>query len=197
MGKLSTYAAITALERADQFPVTDDPGGTPATKVATLETLMKHISGRYDEVFDTGGDLTLNGTTWANLDGADASRFDLVLTDVAVGDLVQIAIGGRVQAENVLQFFDVVSVGGSGPTTWGTRAAESATSGGFEGWVCPVVVITALSGGPIKAVVAGDLVGSTLTLRPRHRQSSAGNKTLFANSDHPFWLSARNLGPAL
>lgn len=140
-------------------------------------------------------DLTLNSTVWANVDTA----LDLALTAQA-GDIVEVALSGTTgnAGSAFALLMDAVSlVAGAPVNSWAEDGTPDNTHNGIGGWRSDVAsgVIQHVGGSIMKRVVAGDLSGSTLTLRLRYRTSSAANVTLFATTANPVHFSAKNHGP--
>ena len=137
----------------------------------------------------TSGNLTLNSTSWANLD----TGLDLVLPAYA-GDVVEVGLTARWNNESVFVGLDAVSlVSGSPVVTWSQNAAEGALAlgvGGWEGWNG----YGSVGGSVLKLIAATDLTSGVLTIRFRYRTNTAANKLLYASTD-PLNVFAINHGP--
>jgi len=139
----------------------------------------------------TGGDLTLNSTTWANLD----TVLDLVL-DAVIGDLVEVGMSGLHGAESPTSYIDVVSLVSSSPVnSWSRDGAEAAAHNGLMAWRGQGSEQHTAGGQIIREIVSGDLSSGTVTLRFRYKTSTASNKTMFATVDNPLHVWAKNHGP--
>jgi hypothetical protein len=172
-------AGVTVTEpTADEVQVT-----IPAQTIGPIKDL--ETSTR------SSGDITANGTSWANLD----TGLDLVL-DAAVGDLVGCGIIGRWENQSsVTGFLDVVSVvGGSPVNAWGSGTTESGSFEGVQAWVGDDGVQSRAGGTVFKTIVSGDLSAGTVTLRLRVRTSSANNKVLNASANQILHFYAINYG---
>lgn len=146
------------------------------------------LAKRHKSATRTGGSLTLNSATWANLDTA----LDLTLPAIA-GDIIEVGASGFFDSEAIETYMDVVSmVGGSPANHFG---AGGATGRGILAW-CGIISRTdSIAGGYYRTLVAGDLESGGVALRLRYRGNAAGNKTLFATADMPFHWWAKNIGP--
>lgn len=143
----------------------------------------------------SSGSLTLNSTSWADVD----TTLDLTLAAVA-GDQVLYGLTGRWGNESVWGFLDVVTVV-SGTVTNSLceqGAAVSSPSGnveGIAGWHGvsgrhePIAGTTA-----VYTVTAGDITSGNITLRLRYATLTAANKTLWAASNIPLDVYAINFG---
>ncbi len=142
----------------------------------------------------TAGDLTLNSAVWADLPSI-GTTWDITLT-AQTGDTVLCGLSGLVESAATIQLFDVQTIVSTVATnSIGTQAAVSNSNGGVTGWYGATGVVVPVGGSAMYALVAGDIVTGTVTLRLRYRQSSAVNRTLNATAVYPLHFSARNLGP--
>lgn len=136
----------------------------------------------------TAGDLTLNSTTWANVD----TGLDLVIPAV-VGDWIEVSVSGVFSTEVVNARLDAVSmVAGSPVNSWADDAAPDNTHNGVGAWAGFSGFACAVGGSIIRQVAAGDLSGGNVTLRLRYRTVTALNKTLFASAINPLSFMAHN-----
>lgn len=143
----------------------------------------------------TSGNITLNGTAWANVD----TGLDLTLKKVQAGDQLVYGISAFWQNEAIHGFLDVVTlVSGSPLNSFAVQGAVETTPGyKFGGWYGVASAYTAMTGTcPPYTVVAGDVVSGAVTLRLRGATLSAGNKVIRATTSEPFDVWAMNLGPA-
>lgn len=144
----------------------------------------------------TSGNLTLNSTSWANVD----TGLDLVLNEVQVGDEIVYGISVTAGNEGVEVYLDVATIVAAAPVNHlGSRGAAPTTSSDYRigAWRLPSGSYQGIGGtAPPYTVVAGDLSGGTLTLRLRYLSSTAANKTLLASTVSMLDVWAMNLGPA-
>lgn len=191
--KVSALTAITDPEGADELYIVDDPAGTPASRKLTFENLRKLISGRVAHARRTAGNLSTSSTSWSDLD----TGLDLTLTGVKAGDVVEVGVSGLWSNQNVTGYLDVGSlVSGAIVNTWGANGPESGTHQGVQSWLGINQVFQNIGSPVFRAVVAGDLDGGTLTLRFRRRNDTSSTKTMFASTDNPLQVWAKNHGQA-
>lgn len=140
----------------------------------------------------TSGNMTLNSTSWANVDNG----LDIVLVAQA-GDVIEVGGGWLIENQNPDLFTDVATIVSGIPVNYfGTQGAESATSQGIHGWYgLGGGVYMSVGGGDMKELVSGDISSGTVTLRLRYRTLSAANRVVRATADNPFRWWAKNLGP--
>lgn len=138
----------------------------------------------------TSGDLTLNSTTWADLDNG----LDLVLA-AREGDSIEVGISAQAAEEALDGYLDVATVVAGSPVNYfGT--AGGASDRGIAAWILAVSAVSSPAGAIHRTLTAGDIDGGTVRLRLRYRTSSASNKTLRASSAIvPLQWYAKNLGP--
>jgi hypothetical protein len=143
----------------------------------------------------TSGDVSINSTTWVNVD----TGLDITL-DAQVGDVIEANLVCRVSAASTPYFVaDFHTLVSGTPTnslvTGGAPGTSPASS--FAGWARANVpnapTYAYLDGSVLYAVQAGDLSSGTVTLRLRAVSSAA--VTVFA-SDPALKVFAKNLGPA-
>jgi hypothetical protein len=137
----------------------------------------------------TTGNLTLNSTTWADVD----TGLDLTLADVVDGDVVEVSVSCRWNDESPEGYLDVASIVAGAPVNYWATGGNDAYAGN-PGWHGAASAGTGASGVIQKAIVSGDLSAGTLTLRLRYRTSAASNKLLFAGTSYPLIFEAKNLG---
>lgn len=142
------------------------------------------------------GSITLNQTAWTDLVAAGA--LDIVLR-AQVGDDLEYGLSGIIGNTAVESYFDVVTVVSGAPVNSFAQAGPVVPIGtgayGVSGWYTSASRQDTLSGSAWYTVVAGDLSGGKVTLRPRYADSAATARTLFASANNPFLLTAKNLGP--
>lgn len=143
----------------------------------------------------SSGDITVNGTSWADLD----TGMDLIIPGVSyAGDVVEVSMNSRWQGESVNGFLDVASLNNSDVEVnyWGNGGSESGTHEGVQGWVGENAVIAGVQGSVMKELVSGDLrTGGEVKLRFRARTSTATNKVLNASTEQVLHVWAKNHGP--
>lgn len=133
----------------------------------------------------TSGDLTLNSTSWADVD----TGLDLDLLAEA-GDVIKAGVSALMGSEAVEARLDVATiVSAAVVNTFGGTA-------GVPGWVGPSGALTPIGGSVMYELVSGDIDTGVVTLRLRYQTSTATNKTLEAGTDYPLMWWVRNLGPA-
>lgn len=139
----------------------------------------------------TSGNLTLNSTSWANVD----TGLDLTLNEVQVGDEIVYGIGGLANNEAVFLYFDVATIVSAAPVNYfGT--AGGASDNGVVGWFCASGAYVGFGGlSHPYTIQAGDLTDGSVTLRLRYRTQTAGNRVVRAVSTDPLDVWAMNLGP--
>lgn len=136
----------------------------------------------------TSGDLTLNNTSWTNVD----TGMDLVIPDALVGMFVTVELNGRwITNASVWAALDVVSiVGGSPVNSWATDGAPDASGNGVGSWMASSGQYAPFGGAIGRRIVSGDISGGTVTLRIRYRTLSAANRLLGATSTDEFYFRA-------
>ncbi len=171
--------------------------GDVATAAAWNVLTNDVIDGRsYQNRFATArrntGNLTLNSTSWANVD----TGLDLTLS-ASTGDVIEATLSGTWNADAVQCCLDVVTVVSSSPVNsfaTGTTVTAS-TLEGVGAWLGNNGIQSDISGSFFYTVVAGDISGGNVLLRLRYRTTSAANKALIATANVPFVVFARNHGP--
>ncbi len=142
----------------------------------------------------TGGDLTLNSTSWADLPTI-GTTWDATLPAEA-GDILEAGLSGVIDSAAVIVYFDVQTiVSGSALNSFGSRAAVATANKGVAAWYCAVSVLSNLAGGVMYPVVAGDLTSGSVTVRLRYLSSAATARNLHATVDYPLHWYVKNLGP--
>lgn len=138
----------------------------------------------------TAADLTLTpgNTTWNDL----GTISDFVLSGVRVGDLVEVSLSSTWDAAGTFRNIDVASmVSGSAVNYWGT--GDNTPLNGVAAWRGNSGTAHPFGGSVAKTIVAGDLNGSTLTLRFRYKFNTATTSVLGASAPALIAL-AKNLG---
>lgn len=157
----------------------------------------RHLLARtFKSARRTAGDISLNSTSWVNVD----TGLDLTLA-AAIGDVIEVGINGMANAEATSLYLDVVTlVAGSPAGSFGATAAAPGASPpnyGVPAWSGANGVLSWLGAPVHKTIVAGDLASGYVTLRLRGATGGGVAKTLRAdgtNWSFEFW--ARNIGPA-
>lgn len=130
----------------------------------------------------TAGNLTLNSTSWANVD----TGLDIVFAGAVAGDWVEVGIIGVWGTEAVTGHLDVVSmVAGSPAKSWGSNGNVDPTGAGVRGWTgsnASTTVPATITGTVIKQLEAADIDSGSVTIRLRYRTGTAASKTLFATA---------------
>jgi hypothetical protein len=141
----------------------------------------------------TAGNLTLNSTSWANVD----TGLDIALT-ASVGDFIECGLSAFLAGESVNTGFDVATIVSASPVNY-LGASGGGSDYGAQAWLAPDSGHPTAVGGSIigPALVSGDISGGTVTLRLRYRTGAASNRTLSATSTQPLHWWAKNIGPAL
>jgi hypothetical protein len=117
----------------------------------------------------TSGNITLNSTSWANVN----TGLDLVVP-AQVGDVLLVTPDFMVGNQAVSAGLDVATIVSDSPVN--TVGAGS----DYGAWYLPASVFAPV-GGPVQYVVqAGDISGGNVTLRLRYKTTSATNRTFYA-----------------
>ena len=189
--KLADLTAITTPATTDILYLVHDPAGTPVDRKVTVADLRGASGLVHAQSRRPSGDLTLNSTSWANVD----TGLDLTIPATA-GDEIEVTGSWLVSASGTAEvYFDAVSVvSGSPVNAWGTDGAETGTTEGIQAWRAVANnFLCCAAGGATRPVVSGDLSGGNLTLRLRYRISSS-SRTMFAGANRHILFSAKNLG---
>lgn len=121
----------------------------------------------------TSGLITLNSTSWADIDNG----LDLVVA-ASAGNVLAIDVQGLLGAQAVAVGIDVVTVVGGTPVN-SVSGSGAADYGFYYGALSEETVIA----GHIQYVVAaGDISGGTVRLRLRYKTSSAVNRNFYAGT---------------
>jgi hypothetical protein len=139
----------------------------------------------------TSGDITLNNTSWTDLD----TGLDLTLP-AAVGDVIEAQPNGKYGIQNTFVFLDAVTVVAGSPVTSFSSGTGTPASEGVTGWEGPVGAEENTFGPPISIPLAsGDLSAGTVTVRLRYRNNDATTRVFKANTNAGFYWKLTNLGP--
>jgi hypothetical protein len=169
--------------------------GDPLTETLWNQDVVANataLRGDYATSRRTSGNLTLNNTSWANVDNG----LDLTLAADA-GDVIEAVISGLWNTAAVFNFLDVVTVvSGSPVNSFASGSAVAASTGeGVMSWYAPQNLINPVGGPAFYKLVADDVSGGNVVLRLRFRSSSGTNRDLLANASNPLVFVARNHGP--
>ncbi|MEX2267243.1 MAG: hypothetical protein WEA75_01015 [Acidimicrobiia bacterium] len=135
----------------------------------------------------TSGNITVNSTTWTNLD----NNLDITLGGAAA-DRFRAELGIYISSEATSLYVDARTVTGSNYFTPNTAETNV---GGFPGWTMGSGFQGARSGGPTYVTVSGDYAAGVCAVRLRTRTSGAVNKTVVATTDLSLLHYLYNLGP--
>lgn len=146
----------------------------------------------YARATRTSGNITINGTSWANVD----TGVDLTLT-AAAGDVIEVCPSARVAAgaAGTHTFFDVATIVSGSPVNYFSTSG-GATDEGVIGWRCHGDRDSSFGNSVARTLVSGDVSAGTVVLRLRTRQDTAGNRLFVAGTTNPFIWYAKNLGAA-
>lgn len=145
----------------------------------------------------SSGNITINGTTWANLD----TGLDITLA-AQIGDDIQVGINGRWEngGTGTNALLDVATLVSGSVVNYFGGAVETNTGEGIPGWSSGeqggVNYNTDIGAPRHRTLVSGDISSNTVTLRLRCKTAAAQNRVLRADSGLPLEFWARNIGPA-
>lgn len=135
----------------------------------------------------TSGNITLNSTTWANVD----TGLDIAVAAQA-GDVLMVPLSATFGTENVYAYLDAATIVSGSPVNY-VSGQGGATDDGVSGWWGGANQYSAVGTAIQYVVQAGDISGGVVTLRLRYRTETAANKTLYASADNPLQWSVVNL----
>lgn len=140
----------------------------------------------------TAGNLTLNSTTWADVD----TGIDLTIAAVAGDELeIGLSMGVRPSGAGISLALDVATIVSAAPVNY-FATAGGATEVGAGAWYreAPTVNDASVPGGPRSYTVqAGDISGGNVVLRLRYKVNS-GSWTGYATANLPLDFWVKNLG---
>lgn len=177
---VATAAGVVARQGVGADGTVLRADSTQGTGVAWTTPKIPSVQSRF-----TSGDRTLNSTAWADMNG---SSFDVTLTGVTAGDVIEGQIIAYTGSEAVIAYFDLFAVTGSHYFLSGGSTSDPGMGGSFSG------AGTCTSTTYAYTTVSGDLSAGSFTARPRYRTSAATNKTGFASTTLPLIVRLRNLG---
>lgn len=164
------------------------------TKDVRCSLIAEYVSAAPVRKRRTAGNITLNSSSWANVDPTvgTTNELDIVLAARA-GDMVEVGLSGFLQSESVVMYFDAASIVSAAPANyWG--GAGGASDEGVGAWFAIHAAWKAQSGGAVREIVSGDLSAGTVTIRLRFRGSSASDRILRATAANPLDFWAKNHG---
>ncbi len=181
--------AITATRGHDGTTARQHASGTAWVEAVTV---AQHKMGAVAFATRASTSLTLNSTTWANLDTA----LDLVLK-AKTNDIVEVHINGLYLGEAVSAFIEASAWDGAAlQGAWGSGELTTSTGDGIPScFATAAVALEVFSGRWMRRVTALDVAAGLLTIRWRYRTGSAANKTLLATAADPLHVIAVNHGP--
>ena len=141
----------------------------------------------YAESIRTSSNITLNSTSWANVD----TGLDLTLAAQA-GDLIQYTPSFYCSSVGATGGFDVATIVSGSPVNYFGSAGVGNTAYGVMAWIVPSAA-TGVGGSAFYIVQSGDISGGNVVLRLRYRWASS-SATLNAAAILPCKVSAVNLG---
>jgi hypothetical protein len=195
----SSFAVPMVLSPGDYIEMFVNPGSTSTVDIrgaAGFSSLSIYLLGSGSvagldtaRAVRTSSDITLNSTSWANVD----TGIDIVVPAQA-GDVLLVALSALFGTENVVGFLDVATIVSGSPVNYISGGAGGASHQGVTSWRGHDSTVYKGAGGTIQYVVqSGDISGGNVTLRLRYRTASAANKTLYASSNIPLHWSVVNL----
>jgi hypothetical protein len=177
-----TFSGATVTDQGSNDALVTITGGSGGSTVG-----MPTDSEDY-----TGGAITLNSTTWADVSGPA----DLVVAAEA-GDVLAVSLSALLGAEAVNGCLDMATIVSSSPVNYVSGNDGGASSLGVQAWLGPASASGNAAGTVFYTVASGDIAGGNVTLRLRYRTTAATNKTLNASADQPLQHSVVNLKPAV
>lgn len=158
---------------------------------------LRSYQNRFAQYRYTGGAITLtSNSTWADIPTI-GTALDFTL-NASTGDVIEYGVNFIVSSSAVSTGWDVFTIVGSTATnTFSTGAAATtwATQQGCGGWFCGTSVEEKVTGSAFYTLQSGDISSGTVKLRLRYSNSSATTRLLYASTQNPFMVFARNLGP--
>jgi len=150
-------------------------------------------SRQFKFVNATAGTTSINtAAAWANLSTYIASFTDVTLTEVQVGDVIEVAFSAYWANQNTAAVLDVATIVGGTLTNYistGTSTPNANGVNAWRGWNGPQW--EPITSGFKYTLVTGDISGGAVTFRPRVNTAAARS---FIHD--PGQFSVANLGPA-
>lgn len=156
--------------------VTDIGAAAPAGAIVSKATATR-----------TAGNVTLSGTSYANVD----TGIDLVVAATA-GDLLLIGLSAFWQAENDFGALDGATIVSGSPVNY--ISGNGSTGAGVMAWRGISLAYSAVGATVYYIVVGGDISGGNVTLRLRGKTGGGTNKVVRASSGEALTWYAVNLG---
>lgn len=176
--------SVKALRLQTNF----DGGSTPHLYAidsagALYEIRLVTRGTRVDSNFYTTANLTLNSTTFADVDpsGTAAARNLDVVLSAKTGDWVELGLSARTDAGAVTLYLDMASIVSSAPVNYISGGAGD----GIQGWSGVNGQTTPISGNVLYQVQAGDIENGQVRFRLRYRTTAATNKVVVATTTQP------------
>jgi hypothetical protein len=143
----------------------------------------------------TGGSITCNQTNWGELaaetGGPGTGLLDVVLSNVATGDIVEVSMSLLSSSAATYLYLDVATIVAAAAVNYFGSVTGAATGDGVQAWTAVTGREESKGGSVMYTLQAGDISGGSVTLRPWMRTSSATNRTLFGSAANPFHFSAK------
>lgn len=150
-------------------------------------------SRAFKQTRKTSGDTVCTGSTsWTDVD----TGTDMTLL-AAADDVIEYGINGLWSSSAVDAYLDVFTlVSSAAVNSLSSGAAPNNSHEGAGGWRGESGLTYPIGGSIWYVVQSSDVSSGYVTLRLRHRESAATNKTLYSTATNPLHLFAANLGPA-
>lgn len=143
----------------------------------------------------TAGNISITSAGFANWTTVDTA-LNLTL-DGQVGDVIECYVNGLLDNAVAELRFDVATMNGTTVLNYFGTAVQPNTGEGVMGWVASSspTYYQSLAVPVPKILVAGDLMGDTVTLAFRVRHVAGATRLLFGSTTNPLFFVAKNLGP--
>lgn len=137
----------------------------------------------------TAGNVTINSTSWMNVDTA----MDLTIYGVAVGDVIEASVNLFWESASVYGIIDVCTVVSGSAVNYFTGHAGDNTKYGIAGLLGGSTMGEHAVGATVQyALQSGDISGGAVTLRLRGRVSGS-SRGIYAATHVPLGFSAKRL----
>lgn len=188
--KISELTAAGALTGTEQVPVVQSSTTKRTTTQDIADLAQSGSSVTVVAASRSSGNVTINGTSWANVD----TGLDLTIAAAAT-DWLAVSVSGRLAAGSATThtFFDIATIVSGSPVNY-FGVGGGASDEGLNGLRIADTLDLPLAGTYLYQVQAGDISGGNVTLRLRTRQGVAGNRAFVAGSTNPFKWWVANLG---
>lgn len=180
---VEVVAEASTLNFGANLSVTDNGSGK-----VTIDATGDSGGGGIETDSDlrTGGDLTINTTSYADVDTA----IDLVVA-ASEGDVLQIGSAGLWENDSNFSKLDVATIVSGSVVNYVSGAGSAGN--GVTSWQGISGVYTSFGGAILYTVQAGDIESGNVTLRLRAKVST-GSHVLRANVNDPLHWWVANLG---